>query len=100
MGEHPFASVVGVDLRPDPIERAAQIGRVCGIAAVLPRSTHPLVAMLRQAERDDRVLARALDAVDALPPLTRHRLIARAQPRPRDDDVVVERGGRSNSSRP
>jgi hypothetical protein len=43
-GPHPFAGVFGADLRPDAIERAGQIGRVCGIAAMLLRSTHPLVA--------------------------------------------------------
>jgi hypothetical protein len=73
---HPFASVFGAGLRPDPVERAGQIGRVCGIAAMLLRSTHPLVALLRQAERDDRALAKALDMVDALPTLARRKLIA------------------------
>jgi hypothetical protein len=72
----PFASVFGIDLRQDAIERAAQIGRLCGIAAMLLRSTHPLVALLRQSARDDTALARALEMVDALPSLTRRRLIS------------------------
>jgi hypothetical protein len=71
-----FASVFGVSLRPDPIERAAQVGRLCGIAAMLLRSTHPLVALLRNAERDDAALAGALEIVGALPTLTRRRLVA------------------------
>jgi hypothetical protein len=33
-----FASVFGVSLRPDPIERAAQVGRTCGIALNPPRA--------------------------------------------------------------
>jgi hypothetical protein len=43
---------------------------------MLLRSTHPLVAMLRRAERDEAALAQALDMVGALPSLTRRRLIA------------------------
>jgi hypothetical protein len=71
-----FASVFGIALRPDPVERAGQLGRVCGICAILLRSTHPLVPLLREAEGDERALARALDMIDALPSLTRRRLIS------------------------
>jgi hypothetical protein len=66
----------GIGLRPDPVERAVQVGRLCGIAAMLLRSSHPLVALLRRAERDEAALAQALDMVGALPSLTRRRLIA------------------------
>ena len=69
-------NVLGIGLRPDPIERAAQVGRLCGIAAMLLRSRPPLVALLRRAERDEAALAQALDMVGALPSLTRRRLIA------------------------
>jgi hypothetical protein len=55
----------GIGVRPDPVERAAQVGRLCGIAAMLLRSTHPLVALLRQAERDQQAFAQALDMVGA-----------------------------------
>jgi hypothetical protein len=71
-----FASVFGIDLPQDAIERAAQIGRLCGIAAMLLRSSHPLVPLLRRAEQDGAALARALDMIDALPSLTRRRLIS------------------------
>jgi hypothetical protein len=70
------ASFFGIDARPDPVERAGQVGRLCGIAAMLLRSSHPLVALLRQAERDEAALAQAIDIIDALPTLTRRRLIA------------------------
>jgi hypothetical protein len=71
-----FATVFGVSLRPDPVERAAQVGRLCGVAAMLLRSTHPIVPLLRRAERDDKALERALDVIGALPALTRRRLVA------------------------
>jgi hypothetical protein len=69
--QHPCEAAFGIALRPDPVERAGQIGRVCGIAAILA-----LIPLLRQAERDDTAPARALDVVDALPSLTRRRLIS------------------------
>jgi hypothetical protein len=75
-GPHPFASVFGAGPASDPIDRAGQVGRVCGIAAMLLRSCHPIVPLLRRAERDDVALARALDMIDALPTMTRRRLIA------------------------
>jgi hypothetical protein len=70
-----FASVFGITLRLDPLERAAQVGRLCGMAAMLLRSSHPLVVLLREAERDDEALARALDVIAALPTLARRRLV-------------------------
>jgi hypothetical protein len=75
-GAHPFAAVFGAGLRADPIDRAGRVGRVCGIATLLLGSNHPLIAVLRAAERDDQALARALDLIDALPTLTRRKLIA------------------------
>jgi hypothetical protein len=73
---HPFASVFGPDLQADPIDRAGQVGRVCGIVVMLLGSRHHLVALLRRAERDERALAKALDIIEVLPTLTRRRLIA------------------------
>jgi hypothetical protein len=40
----------GIGVRPDPVERAGQIGRLCGLAAAMLRSSHPLVSLLRRAE--------------------------------------------------
>jgi hypothetical protein len=71
-----FRDMFGIDLRVDPIERAGQIGRLCGIAATLLRSSHPVVPLLRRADRDEAALAQAVDAIAALPSLTRRRLIA------------------------
>jgi hypothetical protein len=71
-----FAAVLGIDIRPDAIERAGQLGRLCGIAAAQLGSSHPIITLLRQAERDDAALAQALAAIAVLPSLTRRRLIA------------------------
>jgi hypothetical protein len=60
----------------DPTERIAQWRSLGSIAAMLVGSHHPLVAQLRAAERDEAASAQALDMVDALPSLTRRRLLA------------------------
>ena len=71
-----FGDIFGINLRPDPVERAGQVGRLGGLAVALLRSSHPLVPLLRQAERDDAALAQALATIAVLPPPTRRRLIA------------------------
>jgi hypothetical protein len=73
-----FAAVFGIGLHlDDPVERAGQIGHLCGIAAAQLGSSHPIVLLLREAERGDgKALAQALAALAALPALMRRRLIA------------------------
>jgi hypothetical protein len=74
--EHPFRSVFSAGARLDPINRAAQVGRICGIVAVQLGSTHQLIPLLRLAERDDRALNRALEIINVLPTRQRRHLIA------------------------
>ena len=57
----------------DPAERIAQLR---SLAAVSVGSDHPRVAELRAAETDRDAAERALALLDALPSLTRRRLIA------------------------
>jgi len=71
-----FLDVLGPGPKPDPIARAGAVGRCCGIAVLLLRSSHPLIPLLRRAERDDEALARALAMINALPTTVRRRLIA------------------------
>jgi hypothetical protein len=72
-----FVDVFGIELHQNPVARAAQIGRACGIAAMLLHSSAPIVALLREAERGDgKAFAQALATITALPSLTRRRLIA------------------------
>jgi hypothetical protein len=59
----------------DPIERDAQLRCLAGLAAAFVGSAHPLVAALRTTERDAEAAARALQMPDALPSLTRRRLL-------------------------
>jgi hypothetical protein len=60
----------------DPVERTAQFRSLAALAAVSVGSGHPLVAELRAAETDRNAAERALALLDALPSLTRRRLIA------------------------
>jgi hypothetical protein len=71
-----FADMFGIGLRQNPVERAGQMGRLCGTAATLLRSA-PARARRRPA-RPGAVMrqADALVAIAALPSLTRRRLIA------------------------
>jgi hypothetical protein len=71
-----FAAVFGAGLGSDPIDRAGEVGRICGISAMLVGSRHSLICVLRAAERDNKALARAPDLIDALPTLRRRKLIA------------------------
>jgi hypothetical protein len=59
-----------------PVERIAQLRSLAALAAVSVGSGHPLVAELRAAETDQDAAERALALLDALPSLTRRRLIA------------------------
>jgi hypothetical protein len=59
-----------------PVERTAQSRSLAALAAVLVGSGHPLVAELRAAETDRDAAERALALLDALPGLTRRRLVA------------------------
>src|SRR5258707_16654 len=60
----------------DSVERVAQLRALCALAAVFCSSQHPLVAELRRAETDPDAAERALTLLDALPSLTRRRLIS------------------------
>jgi hypothetical protein len=59
-----------------PTERIAQLRSLAALAAVSVGSGHPLVTELRAAETDSDAAKRALALLDALPSLTRRRLIA------------------------
>ena len=59
-----------------PIERTAQFRSLAALAAMSVGSGHQLVAELRAAETDRDAAQRALALLDALPSLTRRRLIA------------------------
>jgi hypothetical protein len=60
----------------NPVERVAQLRALCALAAVYCGSSHQLVGELRAAETDRDATERALALLDALPSLTRRRLIA------------------------
>jgi len=59
-----------------PVERVAQLRSLAALAAVFTGSLHPLVTELRAAETNHAAAGRALALLDALPSLTRRRLIA------------------------
>jgi hypothetical protein len=72
-----LTDVFGVGLRQDPIERAAQLGRLTGLCAAFLRSSHPAIALLRRAETgDDAALEQALGLIADLPTLVRRRIVA------------------------
>src|SRR5260370_39116737 len=60
----------------DPVERVAQFRSLAALAALLIGSGHPLIAELRAAEIDRNAAERALALLEALPSLTRRRLIS------------------------
>jgi hypothetical protein len=60
----------------DPAERIAQLRSLAALGAVSVGSSHPLVAELRAAETNHAAAGRALALLDALPSLTRRRLLA------------------------
>jgi hypothetical protein len=60
----------------DPVERAAQLRCIAGLAALFVGSAHPLVAALQAAERDPEAAAQAFAMLDALPTLTRRRVLS------------------------
>jgi hypothetical protein len=59
-----------------PDERKAQFRSLAALAGVFLGSGSALVFELRQAEVDDAAAARALDALNAAPSLTRRRLLS------------------------
>jgi hypothetical protein len=59
-----------------PAERIAQLRALAALAAVFLGSAHPLVEMLRAAERDDDAAAQALALLDRVPSLTGRRMLA------------------------
>jgi hypothetical protein len=60
----------------DPAEREKQFRSLAALAAVFLGSSHQLVAELRAAETDPEAAARALELIDAVPSLTRRRLLS------------------------
>jgi hypothetical protein len=60
----------------DRIERGKQLRSLAALASVYLGSDHPLVAELRAAEVDAMAFVRAQDLVEALPALTRRRLLS------------------------
>jgi hypothetical protein len=59
----------------DPGERMAQFRTLAVLAAAFNGSSHPLVAELRNAERDPAAAERALEIFNALPALTLRRIL-------------------------
>jgi hypothetical protein len=59
----------------DPVERACQLRSLQALSAVFLGSSAPVVAALRDAEADPTKAADALQALDAIPALTRRRLL-------------------------
>jgi hypothetical protein len=57
-------------------ERKAQFRSLTALAAAFNGAVHPLVAALRDAERDEASAAHALDVLNALPALTRRRMLS------------------------
>jgi hypothetical protein len=66
----PWSQAVG------PVERIAQFRALCALTAAYCGSSHDLVGELRAAETDRNAADRAIALLDALPSLTRRRLIA------------------------
>jgi hypothetical protein len=60
----------------DATERVAQFRSLASLAALMTGSGNPLVQALRQAEHDTAAAALALDLINALPALTRRRLLS------------------------
>jgi hypothetical protein len=60
----------------DPAERKAQFRALAVLAAVFSGWRNPLIGALREAEQDAAAGARALELLDALPALTRRRMLS------------------------
>src|SRR5215813_10165459 len=60
----------------DVLERRLQLRTLAGIAACHVGSGSPFVRLLRAAEHDDCALTQAQDVFEALPSLTRRRMLA------------------------
>jgi hypothetical protein len=57
-------------------ERMAQFRTLAALCAAFCGSSHPLLAELRCAERDQAAAVRALETFNALPALTRRRILS------------------------
>jgi hypothetical protein len=76
-GPHPaggFGPWTAGDL--SPIERAAQLRLLAGVAACFVGSANPVVTTLRRAEHDDDAKAQALALLNGIPSLTRRKIIS------------------------
>jgi len=57
-------------------ERRARFQSLASLVALLTGSGHPLVAELRKAEHEDEAAGRSLALLEALPALTRRKLLS------------------------
>jgi hypothetical protein len=60
----------------DPTEKVAQLRSLAALSAAFLGSSHPLVDTLRKAEADNTAATEALQLLDALPSLTKRRLLS------------------------
>jgi hypothetical protein len=60
----------------DPSERMAQFRTLAALCAAFVGSSHPVLEELRSAERDQAAADRALETFNALPALTRRRILS------------------------
>jgi hypothetical protein len=60
----------------DPVERKAQFRALAGICACFAGSGHRVVASLRAAEHDDGAAETARAEFEAMPALTRRRILS------------------------
>jgi hypothetical protein len=60
----------------DPTEKVAQLRSLAALSALLVGSGHPLVSTLRAAEDDSDAADQARELLDALPALTKRRLLS------------------------